>query len=138
MPRRTEPPDSFSMRIRKVLEKTSQQELMDTTGIDRSDISGYCNGQKPDFKNLWRICFALDISPSWLLFGRGGPPLSELSIDPDDPAHEVMIQEVERELERYAEKLAFAAKLKKFIAERKRRDKAPDSSNLPKSGNRGS
>ena len=49
----------------------TQDECSRLTGIDRSDLSGYANGRKPDYVNLIRFCEGLDASPTWLYFGVG-------------------------------------------------------------------
>lgn len=86
MPRIKAPPDAFSARVRMAMAKTTQTALQGKTRIDRSDLSGYGNGQKPDFVNMTRLCLALDVSPAWLMFGRGDRSLSALPNDPKDPA----------------------------------------------------
>lgn len=73
---------------------TTQTVLQARTRIDRSDLSGYGNGQKPDFVNMTKFCLALDVSPAWLMFGRGERRLSSLFPDPHDPARDLIANRV--------------------------------------------
>ena len=63
---------SFNKRLKKAMDDANmrQADLCNETGILRSLMSEYVNGKvKPKIDNLILIAKALNVSPSWLLFG---------------------------------------------------------------------
>ena len=45
-----------------------QKDIVDKTGLNKSTISNYCNGNRvPNQKNIAIISDAFDISPAWLM-----------------------------------------------------------------------
>ena len=45
-----------------------QKDIVDETGLNKSTISNYCNGNRvPNQKNIAIISDAFDISPAWLM-----------------------------------------------------------------------
>ena len=47
----------------------------------------------PDIRSLMQICYGADVSPSWLLFGRGGQKLSQIKRG-GLPTKEAAIEEI--------------------------------------------
>lgn len=64
--------NEFSIRLKQAMDKAhmKQVDLCNATGILKSLISGYVNGNfYPKRDNLTVIAKALNVTPKWLLFG---------------------------------------------------------------------
>ena len=62
--------ETFSSRFQKALElrNMKQADIVEKTGIGKSSISTYLNGEyEPKQRNIYKIAKALDVSEAWLM-----------------------------------------------------------------------
>lgn len=69
----------------------SFRELADMTGSNQESVRRYHRFGQPSFEYVVRFCEALEISPNWLLFGRGAPSVS-------DPLNRLLVEATAPEL----------------------------------------
>jgi hypothetical protein len=67
----------------------SFRELAELTGTNQESVRRYHRFGQPSFEYVLRFCEALEISPNWLLLGKGvaplGDPLNKLLVEASAP-----------------------------------------------------
>lgn len=78
-------------RLEQARSGLSFRELAEMTGTNQESIRRYHRFGHPSFEYVLRFCVALEISPNWLMLGKGAAPAS-------DPLNRLLVEATAPEL----------------------------------------